>query len=408
MIRQLKKRAKVLLNYVPSAGDGNFKTFRYFFSVFTVCLTPEGARAVMVRQHKIFEKGMVMRELLEAVMGRTLFTLNGKEWKARRTMFNEWYKDDVIQNALETYEKKLKEGVANWHDGQHINFAAWNRDLVTGAFCESLLGITRDSAAELHKYRTIEDLFFIRMIARLFHIYGLKRIVFLRQMSSLRAAASKIVDRAPLPPDGSEKKYLHLLQESVRNGSITRDEAISEVMSNYSSSLTTAYTLSALAHHLAEHRDVIDVSALDDEKIESLCMESMRLSPVIYVLFRQAAEDTTLDGCPVKKGRHILLPIETMQRNEQHWDRAEEFCPYRFAGASKAGINEKAWLPFGAGPRQCPGKNLAMSVMKVFIRETIMKGITFEPGQIWPPVYDRGLVKEPKNNELWLTVRRAS
>ena len=47
------------------------------------------------------------------------------------------------------------------------------------------------------------------------------------------------------------------------------------------------------------------------------------------------------------------------------WPKPEEFIPERFDGTSK--IHPFAWLPFGGGPRGCPGKRASISVGKVIL-----------------------------------------
>ena len=54
-----------------------------------------------------------------------------------------------------------------------------------------------------------------------------------------------------------------------------------------------------------------------------------------------------------------------MTTDEAIWGPdAKEFNPDRFLPEEYASLHPMAWLPFGAGPRICPGKNLAIHGVK--------------------------------------------
>ncbi|KAF4708489.1 hypothetical protein FOZ62_001216, partial [Perkinsus olseni] len=75
----------------------------------------------------------------------------------------------------------------------------------------------------------------------------------------------------------------------------------------------------------------------------------------------KALVDCKVAGEPIRKGTRILFPLTLMLRNE-HND-GDEFRPERWLGTSGGSIDEKQraeFLGFGFGPRQCPGRHLAV------------------------------------------------
>jgi cytochrome P450 len=70
----------------------------------------------------------------------------------------------------------------------------------------------------------------------------------------------------------------------------------------------------------------------------------------------------------VPKGTPILVLNGHVGTQEVNFTNAEQFRPERWLEAeerSAPGHNTKAFMPFGAGPRFCPGRQLAMLQMKM-------------------------------------------
>jgi cytochrome P450 len=93
---------------------------------------------------------------------------------------------------------------------------------------------------------------------------------------------------------------------------------------------------------------------------EAVLRESMRLKPVAPVLGLEPLADTTVAGTQIPAGTRILLL--NRRAGLQAVPRAHEFDPQRWLGGDSeenAAPDQKSFLGFGAGPRFCPGRNLA-------------------------------------------------
>ncbi|MBE7170794.1 MAG: cytochrome P450 [Williamsia sp.] len=104
--------------------------------------------------------------------------------------------------------------------------------------------------------------------------------------------------------------------------------------------------------------------------IEAVALESMRLKPVSPTLFHDALEDVVIEGVEVPKGTGIFLQTHAAGLKDTHFAQAEKFIPERWMeGGCPAGQahNQKAFIPFGAGPRFCPGYQLAMLEIKALL-----------------------------------------
>eukprot|EP00741_Cyanophora_paradoxa_P009979 tig00000157_g9665.t1 len=71
-----------------------------------------------------------------------------------------------------------------------------------------------------------------------------------------------------------------------------------------------------------------------------------------------------------------------MHRSETHWPQPLEFDPSRFEGCTESPGHPLAYIPFGAGPRKCIGRNLAV-METVAVVATLVSRLRFE--RAWCP-----------------------
>lgn len=88
--------------------------------------------------------------------------------------------------------------------------------------------------------------------------------------------------------------------------------------------------------------------------------EALRLRPPVWFLARVAAQDERLGDCPIPQGSTVLLSPYVTHRLPQYWDHPDRFEPERFSPEKSAARHRFAYLPFGAGPRQCIGDQFAL------------------------------------------------
>lgn len=83
--------------------------------------------------------------------------------------------------------------------------------------------------------------------------------------------------------------------------------------------------------------------------------ESQRLMPVMAFIERQLRQPVTLDGYALAKGETVLFSPWLVQRGPD-WAEPLKFDPANFAPGQRQAPG--TYLPFGLGPRICPGTNL--------------------------------------------------
>lgn len=95
--------------------------------------------------------------------------------------------------------------------------------------------------------------------------------------------------------------------------------------------------------------------------------ESLRLYPPAWVLGRKALGEDEIGGYRVPAGTIIAISPYVVHRHTDYWEQPEVFDPSRFSAERSARRHRFAYLPFGAGPRQCIGNTLALLEAQIII-----------------------------------------
>jgi cytochrome P450 len=95
--------------------------------------------------------------------------------------------------------------------------------------------------------------------------------------------------------------------------------------------------------------------------------EAMRLYPPIWALSRHAIADDDVGGYQVPAGTQVIVSPYITHRHPAFWEDPESFDPLRFTPERRARRPPLAYLPFGGGPRQCIGSDLAIMEMQMIV-----------------------------------------
>jgi cytochrome P450 len=155
--------------------------------------------------------------------------------------------------------------------------------------------------------------------------------------------------------------------------------------------------------------------------VEACAHETMRLKPVAPLLPLQALRDVQLGDVLVPAGRIVMSLMRRDSVSDRHLARAAAFEPERWlatAGDVAPGVApglhaasaKRISMPFGAGPRICPGRYLALLEMKMAMATLLgrfeISDVSTPDGQ--PPRENMAFTMAPVGLRMRLQGRAAS
>ena len=337
-----------------------------------------------------------------------LFGVNGEAWKRQRRMVMAAFDPGHVKAYSPALLKCGERLAGRWQEaatrGAVIDLQAdlmrFTVDAIAGlAFGTDVNTLESDDDVIQRHLDKIFPKLFTRMISAL-PTWRIVKSASDRELDRALAAVNQAIDgfiagaRARLAADPSHRGAPHNLLEAMI---VAADEPGSgiddaQVAGNVLTMLlagedTTANTLAwciwllhrhpqALTRATAEVRGVMaDDGPVSVEHLARLdyaeaCMhETMRLKPVAPQLPLQALKDTVVGDVAVPAGTVVISLMRHDSIDDAYVPEAASFRPERWLGEQglSAGSAKRISMPFGAGPRICPGRYLALQEMKIVL-----------------------------------------
>jgi cytochrome P450/nitrite reductase/ring-hydroxylating ferredoxin subunit len=391
---------------------GKMYTFRLGLDRGLVLSDPELTQQVMRARPDTFRRTTKVQRVFEELGVNGLFSAEGPAWRPQRKLAMEALAHRNLRGFFPTLCTVAARLQRRWERAANSGEPL---DMV-----EELKRFTVDVTTALtfgHDINTIEDaggdviqrkleLVFPAFNRRLFALVPLWRVVRMprdrrldRALADLRVWLDGLVRaaRERLAADPARKaEPAHFLEAML----LARDDAgqpfsDDTIFANLMTMLlagedTTAYTLAWAIHHLCDNPAAVralqgEVDAGPRSEIArgvpatfeaanalayagAVAQESMRLRPVAPVIIFEAITDTVIGDVSVPAGNAIVALLRPPVLEAERFHQPDAFLPERWLDAAPAGAHEPAaHMPFGSGPRICPGRSLALLEMKLLL-----------------------------------------
>jgi cytochrome P450 len=180
-----------------------------------------------------------------------------------------------------------------------------------------------------------------------------------RAIRQLDVAVGELIDQRladPLPAGQPIRDMLDVLLEPTLDQPFSRKQIRDEVATfivagheTLASALTWAWNL------LGDHPEEAERLHRDPRRSSLVFDETLRLYPPAWVISRRSNQPLDIDGFHIPSNAMLMISPWIIHRNPTLWEDPESFIPDRFT----QGQPILGYLPFGAGPRLCIGREMA-------------------------------------------------
>lgn len=188
----------------------------------------------------------------------------------------------------------------------------------------------------------------------------------------------KTEDRSPssVPPPPSDLLQ-HLLEAGLAD-KIIRDQMLTMLIAGHDTSTALlAWVFALLGQHPNIHAQLLQEVDTQEKPalLDHIIKESLRLYPPIHIGNRRVAEEMEFPQGRIPAGERMFYSIYLTHRDPAVWEKADSFCPERFAQGRKT--PPMSYIPFGGGPRACIGAAFGQAEARIVLTR-LLQTYTFE------------------------------
>ncbi len=365
---------------------------RKYGDVFSIRILPEGrwlvvfnrpehVKEIFAGDPEIFHAGKG-NAILGPVMGEhSLLLVDSAQHKRARRLLMPAFNGHALRGYRSMIEGLAKTEVGSWTPGRPFESLGRMNALTLEVILQVVFGVTDERRlAELRPLvnRTVDvsPVVFLGWGWPKLQQYGPWRRAFENQAALDHVIYAEIAERRAAADLEERTDVLsQLLRVRDEDGSgLTdeelRDQLVTLLLAGHETTATAlAWTLHELGKDPAQEAKA-RAAALrgDDDYLEAVLKESMRLHPVIPMVVRHLMEPATIGGIDLPAGANVAASIILAHSSEaSHPDHAR-FRPERF---TEGEIATNTWIPFGGGVRRCIGAGFSLMEGVAVLREVL-------------------------------------
>ena len=400
---------------------------------------PALVKQVLVERASDFPKSELLGDALRPLLGDSIFTTNGEQWERQRAMMEPAFAQarisvafPVMREAVEAMLERLNAlPNASEHDVE-IEMTHVTADIIF----RTIFSVPLEGANAHRIFSAFARFQTLAPRLMLPSIYGLRWLALPWDVWRSRRAAAEIRSllEALVKPRFEAHRAGHGAQQpdilesflnardSTSNAPFSFEELVDQVAMLFlaghetsASALTWALYLLAQSPDIQErmHAEVTglrpggEVSSSDMKQLELTCnvfRETLRLFPPVGFMVRQSAQTCPMRDKTVEKGASVVISPWLIHRHRDLWQQPDAFNPDRYQDDQSRESLQKAYLPFGMGPRVCIGAAFALQeavlILSSVVRHYRLQAI---PGHVPQPV---GRLTIRSANGVRLTLHR--
>lgn len=366
---------------------------------------PDYVRHVLVDNNRNYSKETHTNQVFHKVVAEGLLTSEGETWRRQRRLMQPAFHHTRLEPLDVMIAEATEAMLVRWQGYLQQNvpldiareMAALTLTITTRALFGVILG---DAVVEIGEM--------VNRAIRFMEKPSDPRVK--QSMSELNEVVDRIIQqrRHEFRDGGDLLSSMMTAHDSLTGESMSDEQLRSQIMTLMLAGYeTTANALTWTWYLLSQHgwaterlrhevRDTLHGRSPRYADLENLpytravLNESLRLFPPAWTLGRRALGEDELGGYYIAPGTVLAICIYTLHRHPAYWERPESFDPDRFTPENSSGRHKFAYIPFGAGPRQCIGNNFGLMEASLIIAGIaqhfeleLMPGIQVKPQAVF-------------------------
>lgn len=338
---------------------------------------PVAVRRLLQTNHPAYGRQTLQYEALSRVTGTGLLVSEGEQWRTVRRMLQPAFQRDLhdgVESAVASATEDLLQRWTALAPSSEVDVEQAMLRTTLLVVGEMLLGSDLDAEATslISAVGSALDVVVRRAGNPLLRALPTSPGSSRRLASSVHAVDSAVdrVVAARRKSRGPDDDALGLLIRACDAGRITRrqvrDEVVTLVVAGHE---TVAAAVTWSVALLARQPTWCDRLRDDDAVAAAVVKESLRLYPPAWLISRRAVADGELADVPVPAGATVFCSPFTLHRDGRQWADPLAFRPERFLSGDERTF--AGYLPFGAGPRLCIGRELALLEIRIILQRLL-------------------------------------
>jgi cytochrome P450 family 135 len=355
--------------------------------------------------------------ILGPVLGRRSVLLSdGDEHLQRRRLMLPFFHGESVKRYGEVVGEIADAEIARWPRGAPIRLHPRMQTITLEVILRAVIGIVDPQRLDVMRValrRIVEfgpGVLYMWVFPRLATVGRWKRQK--RWQAEAEALLMEEIAARRLAPDLAERTDVlsQLIGAAHDDGSgmddeELRDQLLTMLLAGHETTATgLAWAFERLARNPSALASAVRAAREgDDDYLDAVVKETLRVRPVIPDVARRVAQPIELGGYELPVGATVMPAIALVHWGEA-FEEADAFRPERFLDADPPAFS---WIPFGGGRRRCLGAAFATFEMRVVLRQVLSQVGLAAVDTADEPIKPAHITLVPKHGAL-LRVTRAA
>jgi cytochrome P450 len=372
----------------------------------------------------------LMGDRPDPLLGRGLFVSNGDFWLRQRRMVQPSFHRPRLIRMVEGMVRDVQQRAERWAPqaatGEPLELLVQMRGLLitllgNAIFSEDVYA----SRALLREGMDYIGLMFhssrdslLDAVKGMLGLNGPRMRRILNAIEQVNTDMYRLIAERQQSPGGKDDIMAMLMEARDAQGvamtdTELRDELVNLFIGGYES---TAVALTWILYEVARRpeveqrarRELASVQRgplLTAEDLQSLhytraiVEETLRVHSPAWGFLRRAMNEDEIGGYTVAPNTKVLISPYLLHRHPAFWTEPEQFLPERFLPEQKKGRHRFAYMPFGAGQRQCIANGYTVMLLTVALA-TLLQRYQWRLVPSHPVIAVAGSTRRPRHGVL--------